>query len=181
MNKPAFPSTCKWCQSTPYMKQGRIWLCVKHYRFGQMRCNAKRHGKKVPTYSELENLLHGLYMFCCPLCSHTMKWTSKENKKRVITLQHNHNGSVQFLCRSCNTKHIHIPNDGIYELPDNQKYCSSCKEIKPYKEFYKNKQTSSGYASLCKECMNKNNSLWRKQNRETYNEYLRKYRHRSEN
>ena len=38
------------------------------------------------------------------------------------------------------------------DLAITQKRCTSCRQIKPVTEFYKNRSTSSGYACWCKEC-----------------------------
>ena len=49
------------------------------------------------------------------------------------------------------------------------KYCSRCKEFKPYSEFSKK-------ASYCKPCQSAYHKKWRTEiNREGYNEYMRNY------
>ena len=43
----------------------------------------------------------------------------------------------------------------IIPRPDNKKECSDCKNLLPYSSFYKDKSTTIGYVSKCKECRRK--------------------------
>jgi len=46
------------------------------------------------------------------------------------------------------------------------KKCTSCKEIKGYSEFYKNKSTEDGFRPDCKKCANISSKKWNGNNRE---------------
>jgi Recombination endonuclease VII len=62
------------------------------------------------------------------------------------------------------------------------KACSRCKEIKPFSEFYKDKQHVTGYKSACKVCAGKDFTNWRSSNLEAIRKtdrvkhYVRKYK-----
>ena len=172
----AFPKECKWCNKKPFRRAGRIHLCKKHYRFQQMRVDAKRQGKLVPEYDDLNRYLSMCDM-TCSCCNREMNWTAIEGQSTVITLQHNNDGTMNFLCRSCNTLHGKI-GDVIYKVGDNEKYCSSCDFIKDLEDFYKDKHKVNGYKSYCKKCSNRKLKKYRNQNRDKYNEYQREYRAR---
>ncbi len=55
---------CVNCQDVAHVKQGRQFLCKKHYRFQQMRSTAKRHNKTVPSYDWLENEFENIKNIC---------------------------------------------------------------------------------------------------------------------
>ena len=173
----AFP-VCKWCKKESIMKQGRIWLCVKHYRFQQMRCNAKRHGKTVPTYSELELMLSGLMDMQCQLCKQKMNWRSIDGQSTVISLQHWRSGGFGLLCRSCNTRHAFRPGDS-FEYSEFEKHCPGCSQLKPVGEFYTDKRGRwSNTKTYCKGCSDERCKAWVRANRDRYNEYQRMARTR---
>ena len=127
---------CKWCSNKSTIKQGHIWLCDKHYRFQQMRVNAKRHNKVVPSYEELEILDNKI----CPSCKRRMNWRGRDGQSTVITLQHDKSGRILFLCRACNTIHAKTPENIFYNLPKHSKYCHRCKVVKNINDFYKDRR-----------------------------------------
>lgn len=172
----AFPGSCKWCNDKSFRKAGRIHLCKKHYRFQQMRVDAKRQGKLVPEYDDLNRYMNMCSMIC-PCCKRIMNWSANDGQSTVVTLQHNNDGTMNFLCRACNTLHGKI-GDVIYQVHDNEKYCASCDTIKDKSEFYKERNRPSGLKSSCKECSNEKIKRYRNQNRGKYNEYQREYRAR---
>jgi hypothetical protein len=55
------------------------------------------------------------------------------------------------------------------------KKCSKCKETKPIIDFYKHKDYKHGIRSECKECTDKKNREYYKNNAEKINEYQRYY------
>lgn len=74
--------------------------------------------------------------------------------------------------------------------------CKQCKKTKPVEEFYRSKNTKSGYRGKCKSCTNEDNNSWYAENidtrRETIkawdkansdqrNAYFQEYRAREEN
>ena len=134
-NKPTGGSACPCsvCALPSTIKQGNQSLCDRHYRFGQMRSGAKRHGKLVPTRNELE-AMRGADLIC-PDCKTKMNWRSKDGTQSVASLQHYRDGSMAIVCRSCNTRHAFMLGDSYREMPKDHKQCPCCKTIKPLTEF----------------------------------------------
>jgi len=171
---PAF--SCSVCALQATVKQGNQHLCDKHYRFGQMRATAKQHGKLVPTRGELESMDGSSLV--CPDCGVQMNWRAKDGQSTVASLQHYRDGSMDIVCRSCNTRHAFMDGDSFREMPKDHKFCPSCKQTKPLFEFTADK-SRSGTAqrkSNCRQCADASVKLWKESNREQYNEYQRKYR-----
>jgi len=57
----------------------------------------------------------------------------------------------------------------------NSKACSSCKQIKDYEEFHKNKARPTGRSDSCKDCRLKETAVSRDKNRESINRKNREY------
>jgi len=55
------------------------------------------------------------------------------------------------------------------------KPCNKCKLVKPFTDFFKDKQTADGHYSICKTCKTQNTLDWRAANKETYNAGMRAY------
>lgn len=157
-------------------------------RFKQMVKAAKRSGKKIPSFSLLENLADAIRAdeMKCPVCRRVMNWMLKEGRSTVVTLQHDRSGEMRLICKSCNSKHQFYPGDTFYDLPADHKQCRKCNKIKPNSEFYFMKKL--GYLSGCIECQRssaRNNyqinkerireysKAYKKANRAKYNEYER--------
>jgi hypothetical protein len=143
-----------------------------------MRVNAKRRGLSVPSH----DLLHSLVSdgFKCPDCEREMNWLSEDGMSSVASLQHYRDGSFGIVCRSCNTRHAHMPGDSFRDTPESHKYCPKCKLSKHRDEFYSDHGRSGELKtkSHCKECSDKSIESWRISNREKYNEKQREYRER---
>jgi len=93
---------CSRCGVDAARKQGNQWLCARHYRFGQMRCTAKRNGKQVPSYDDLERMCNDT----CAECGVVMNLLSRAGElERTASLQHYRDGSMAIVCRSCNTRY----------------------------------------------------------------------------
>lgn len=60
-------------------------------------------------------------------------------------------------------------------LPMETKKCTKCGEIKSFDLFKKRKSSKDGLDSWCKECSNKNNINWKKQNMNMVLEYNRNW------
>jgi len=166
---------CKWCKKKAHVKQGSVWLCKKHYRFMQMRVNAKRNKKTVPPYEELEKIL----LPNCPVCKRKFNWLSKEGAQTVITLQHDRSGAFRFLCLSCNVRYASFKDDSFYSQSPKTKICPKCKKEKPWSEYHtdnsarwKNKKT------YCKDCSYLIMKNWKLKNKEAFNAKRREYYHR---
>ena len=170
----AFP--CSVCGMKSVIKQGNQHLCAKHYRFGQMRVHAKRHGKTVPSREEMESITP--HDMACPDCSRTMNWRSSEGRATGASLQHYRDGTHAIVCRSCNTRHAFMQGDSYRDIPKDHKQCPQCRQIKPHAEF----STDNGRSGLiklkswCKQCSSASHTEWQRKNREHYNQTQREGR-----
>jgi len=107
-------------------------LCDKHYRFYEMRAEARSKGKKVPLNFELESL-YRLTKETCQCCGRKMNWLKKDGVDTVVTLQHNADGTMDLICQSCNTRIYHEGNQvkfiGLIS-PEKRKRSLVCTESK---------------------------------------------------
>jgi hypothetical protein len=156
---PAFP--CHWCLGEPYIKQGHIWLCKIHYRFQSMRTRAKRDKKSVPSYDMLFSMASSACMHC-PGCNRSMNWLAKEGRSTVVTLQHDRDGKMRFLCLSCNTRHASMPGDSFYSFPKDKKLCPDCQQQLPLEAFATDRTSRwMNKKTYCRRC---SNARWKKWN-----------------
>lgn len=169
---------CKWCRRNAFRKQGRIWLCKRHYRFQQMRANAKRHGKSVPAYEWLEQAWNALKNRC-PVCSQKLNWLSSEGTSTVVTLQHDRSGTHRLLCLSCNVRHSSFEDDTFYSSDPSKRVCPRCQYTLPISRFgtdnsgrWKNKK------AYCRDCSTWYHRQWVLANKEAFNAKRRAYYHR---
>ncbi len=122
-----------------------------------MRSKATNKRKFVPTSKECEILL---FIDCptmkCPICNKKMIWHKSLGELRnVISLQHNNNGTVNFICYGCNAAHgASQLGDSYFCMPKNYKYCSSCKNTLLTDKFHRYNNSRDGYAYICKRCHN---------------------------
>ena len=164
---------CSRCKTPASHKRGNQFLCPKHYRFGQMRVTAKRHGKTVPTHDQLEILAtRGM---TCQDCSRVMNWLARDGQTTVISLQHYRDGTYGLVCRSCNTRHAFMDGDDYRSMPATSKLCPSCSTVKPLHEFYSDRGRSGEMRkkSYCVTCSNALVAEWRAKNRDDYNQSQR--------
>ncbi len=137
-----------------YKKTG-YYYCDKHYRFRYMRREAIQKRKFTPTWEECENLLFfWCPTFCCPICNKKLEWhTNASGLKNVISLQHNNDGTVMFICQGCNCAHgASKLGDEYFNMSKGNKYCSACKKILPLNKFHKNKKSRDKYDYICRKC-----------------------------
>lgn len=167
---------CDRCGGPSSHKQGHQNLCSKHYRFGQMRATAKRHGKTVPSHGQLSEMSGSDLV--CPDCQRQMNWLSKDGNDTVASLQHYRDGTMAIVCRSCNTRHAFMDGDSYREMPKDHKYCPLCKQAKPLEEFTldSSRSGSAKRKSKCRDCSDYQVKEWKESNRDRYNEYQRQYR-----
>lgn len=162
---PAFPVQCQkaGCESIAARFQGHQHLCAKHYRFGQMRASAQRHGKVVPSVARLEALVAAHDGLLCADCSNHMNWLGAVNKTRVASLQHYRDGTLGLVCRSCNTRHAHMEGDSFRDVPAFHKHCPHCKSVKPFSSFAADNSRSGPLKlkSWCKDCSSEAHREWR--------------------
>lgn len=172
--KDGGPARCKWCDGKAARKQGRIWLCAKHYRFQQMRVRAKRDGKSVPSYQELEGMA-----MRCPGCGVPMHWLISDGQRSgQATLQHDRSGLMRLLCLGCNVRHAAHPGDEFYHVPHEHKRCGACGDVKPFAAFVTDRSRPIGLKSSCRECSRVQHLEWVSRNREHVNAKQREGRAR---
>jgi hypothetical protein len=167
--------TCSICGMPSHIKQGNQLLCTMHYRFAQMKSNAKRHGKSVPSRIELAKMVENSKMVCRG-CSRKMNWLSKEGQSTVASLQHNRDGSMELLCRGCNTRHATFDGDSFYTLNKCFHVCRDCNQTLELNQFFKDRSRPLGIKSYCKNCSNKRHYEWTTNNRESINQQQRQRR-----
>ncbi len=153
---------CFRCDAPSEIHNGNYSYCAYHYRHMQMRVNAKKHGKAIPTKDELTELLNAHSDMICPNCRALMHWLGRDGRKHVITLQHNHSGTFGILCHSCNSAHQFIPNDGFYSKPKGSRFCQDCKKFLPLDLFFKDSGLKGGVKTYCKQCANVRTYEWRR-------------------
>lgn len=159
--KDGGPAFCAWCSEAAYIRQGRIQLCRVHYRFQAMRVRAKRDGKEVPSYEMLTAMASSARLNC-PGCGRFMNWLSKEGRSTVVTLQHDRNGTMRFLCLSCNTRHASRPGDSFYSDPKDKKHCPDCRQWLPLDSFATDRSNRwLNKKTYCRGCSNVRNKNWR--------------------
>lgn len=155
------------CYEEAVLRVGVENCCRKHYRFWQMRHSAKRYGKRVPSVDELESYLKNTDGLKCPQCSKQMLWIARDDGGRranVVSLQHYHDGTLGFLCLSCNVRHAFMPEDTFKALPDGYKFCGQCRTIKPLSDFYNRNgdvKVKIKKASCCKSCNYHRHRIWK--------------------
>ncbi len=170
---------CSRCPSEAIRKQGNQWLCPTHYRFGQMRCVAKRDEKSVPSHEQLVNLLSYLDGMKCPHCQRVMNWMQEDGSSTQVTLQHYRSGSMGLICLACNTRHGQMEGDTFNDLPADKKICPGCEVMKPLSDFRNdNLKRWKSKQSYCRECANKRMREWVEKNREKVNARQREGRRR---
>jgi len=158
-NAPGERSACGTRNGKSY------FYCAKHYRMKKMREVAKRDGKYVPGMGELDRLLSDTDNMKCPKCDKTMKMLKGEDRtiRDLVTLQHNHNGTIELICHSCNSRHAHSKiGDNLWSTGESEKYCPDCDTVKPFSAFYKNKRTFTGLQDTCKPCSSQRQKLFKK-------------------
>jgi hypothetical protein len=172
----AFP--CSRCGIQSVRIQGHQHLCEKHYRFGQMKASAKRHGKPVPSNMDLEEMCLSLTEMRCPTCGRTMNWMGVNGRATVATLQHDRSGLMRILCLSCNTRHASFKGDTFYINDDKTRMCPNCKKTMDRTSFCVDRSSRwLNTNTYCRSCRNEMQRRWVSNNREVYNEKRRKYYH----
>ena len=168
---------------------GTTWYCDKHYRFKKMRARAQQSGKVVPTWEQLEEMLleclneHG-QLGKCPCCNRQMQWRAGAEMKigRTISLQHNLDGTMCFICHSCNVGHGNSKlGDRYLYLEYDEKYCPRCDTVKSLDQFNKNRRNTLGVHDSCQNCVKEQNRKYRAERdadpikRARYLAYMKEY------
>ena len=169
---------CTQCELEATYVDKRRKLCDMHYRFNQMRQDTwTRLGIKHTVQELLDKLPTDL---ACPECKTQMVWRRRHNQKGVsnqITLQHWRDGTIGFLCMSCNVRHSSMEGDSYRDMPKDHKLCPKCKEIKLENQFcFKSSRSVLKRNSICNACNQALAKEYRAENREKVNEWMRAYR-----
>lgn len=165
---------CAWCSEPAHIQQGRILLCLKHYRMSSMRANARRYNKITPTLDELESLIPD--PFVCIGCNRVMSWGRANGASRQATLQHDRSGKLRILCLACNTRHARHPGDTFYSISPDEKWCAGCSQVLPKTAFFRDRSRPCGLKGNCRECSKKAHTNWRVNNAAHYNAKQRERR-----
>lgn len=170
-------SQCTRCENR-ICDRGKKTLCIKHYRFFQMRHTAGSYGKTVPSWEHLEETCPANMK--CQDCGCSMNWRRADGNKTCATLQHYRDGTMAIVCWSCNSRHRAMPGDTYRQLPPNHKYCPSCKMVKMADDFYRSraKETVMGLTTYCKPCSDDRTYKWRSENMAKHASYNRRYHNR---
>src|SRR3990167_8061438 len=101
-----------------------------------MRKHAREDGKYVPTRDELLLMFRNLQDLKCLGCSLEMVLVGPQRERRMLTLQHDRDGRLRFLCKSCNPRHFAYQGDGFYTRRDDGRECKRCGVFKSWDKFY---------------------------------------------
>ncbi len=146
--------TCsrRGCQLPSKIQRPDRQYCYKHHRFREMRGGARRHRKYIPSWETLDRMLPNDLI--CRICKKRMIWHANLGQfKDVITLQHNHDGSIALICHACNSGHGGSQlGDAYFDVPSNEKYCPGCKKLLHKSSFHIDRSQANGLHSQCKEC-----------------------------
>jgi hypothetical protein len=154
---------CSKCDQPGHRIQGGRWLCVRHYRIGQMIYQAQARDRYVPTVDELAVIIAEAESagMICPHCRRKMNWLASDDcYSTVATLQHDRSGRLRLLCQGCNSRHRHFPGDTMYDYPPDWHYCSKCLAAKPPECFFRNRTTGRAVPT-CKACHSRINKAAR--------------------
>lgn len=151
-----------------------------HRRMRFMRYQCKRYGKADPGLSKLEELAAGLQQMKCPSCGIEMVWTCGRFdrsgiRKRVVTLQHDRDGTFKLICFSCNSRHFSFEGDSFYTAPAGMKQCAVCKQTLPLDAFPKDKSMFLGRFSNCRQCESQRYLAYYRRNAERCKERARRF------
>ncbi len=146
-DKPQVPCRC----GQPSVKfGGSSWRCALHARIYQMRRDSKGRGLHAPTREELEGMFAALDGMKCPACGRVMGMFKSLGATRVVTIQHNDDGTCSLLCQSCNA----IDGNRTAGCSATHWRCWACDAVKPLAEFPKTGSKRNGRAGRCKACTN---------------------------
>jgi hypothetical protein len=131
---------------------------------------ARKSGKVIPQHSWLAS--EWPIEMQCPVCDVDMSCDSS-NKTNKITLQHWQDGTLGFICYSCNISHGNMSRkysdaDRRIMVAGHAKkmgylYCTCCDQIRVKKSFSRNRSRKTGYEAWCKPCSSKNRRIKRLQ------------------
>jgi hypothetical protein len=162
-------SYCPRCRKHGNLTEGvfsvsNTMYCSKHYRILNARGRARSDGKGASSQDELEASLP--VDLICPICTRTMCYHYSEiDWASVVSLQHWRDGTLSWLCHSCNSRHgssILTDAEWIKQrslITALEKFCFRCNKIKPLSEFYRATNEKLGVQGFCRSCTNEASRL----------------------
>jgi len=116
-----------------------------------MQRTASRRGLQAPPVKSLIRMLWTAMLTPYCGCGKEMIVSSKlGSMKDTMTLHHDPDGSLYFICQSCNSS---IKQRTVHSFfKDGVKQCNCCGQEKPNNRFYKNKHKPDGISTYCKTC-----------------------------
>ena len=156
---------CTQCNRPKHNGKWKPNLCARHARFTQMRDTALSRNVYVPTTQELEAIAGNDEFLSCPTCGVVMHWMVAEKRSlrpSLITLQHDRNGQIRFLCFSCNARHYDFDGDEFYLYGPHFKPCKRCRAVLPRECLRKG-------ANLCGPCSKRYDSWYSNERRRNTN------------
>lgn len=145
-------TTCR-CGREIYRRHQGGKFCVLHWRIRAMRNSSRTNQKYIPSVAEIEAIIPESML--CPKCGRRMFWTQSHGDAALtLSLQHNLDGSIGILCRSCNAREDDFPNGTFMKVPLDLKFCAKCLKLFPLCEFQKHGSADkwNGLGSYCKPC-----------------------------
>jgi len=146
--------------------------CDKHRRFQTMKNKARRDGKLVPTGEQLEEMLKPCLSadgsLICPRSKKSMQWVAGADGRKgsTVSLQHNLNGTMEFVSHSANVSHKNSKLGDLYwNLKDNEKFCPDCSTVKDKTSFGRCRRNPNGLQCRCRTCSNAMNKANRAKKR----------------
>ncbi len=127
--------------------------CDYHYRLSVMSQNSIVSRGDGMTFRAVEALYEAQGRpSSCPCCKRAFTWHSDEGGLgTVISLQHKNDGTLSFLCYTCNTGHGHsaLGDDYLKLDPGKEKYCCVCQTVKALTDFYWRRGVARGWCKSC--------------------------------
>jgi len=145
-------TTCR-CGKPLYRRHQGERHCILHWQIRAMRNSSRENGKYIPSVAEIEAIIPESML--CPKCGRKMFWTQSQGDAALtLSLQHNADGSIGILCRSCNAREDDFPAGTFMKVPLDLKFCAKCHQLFPLCEFQKHgsKGKWMNLGSYCKPC-----------------------------
>jgi len=140
---------------------GADWgYCWKHFRLQCMVKTSHHRYKDKVSVSQLETLLSTIEPdLICNGCSRKMIWhKSFGTSSQVISLQHEKDKSLSFLCVGCNSRDRNFTCNDWRSIPADQKWCPLCCKIKSKLCFGLRRRNKDSLHEYCKDCVSIKNS-----------------------
>lgn len=161
---------CRFCDLpvSRFARPHHARRCDRHLRINRMWEDSRLRGKVAPKRRVIDAMMDAIVPdMTCPKCNRKMEYHAKINgMASVVSIQHWPDGSISFLCVSCNSRHGNMSGgeDRFKEITAHTKSCSACKVILPLSDFTKG-NTYGGKAAQCRNCSNEASRKYHEENR----------------